>query len=97
MHGSRRKIPGKKSRPYIYDVKFLNLLGAPYTYDILRLTVKATYDILRLRVKATYDILRLTVKATYAAHVYVCIFLYKLVRSAGVHFPYMAYGFGVVG
>jgi hypothetical protein len=43
MHGSRSKIPSKKSRPYIYiyihDVKFLTLLGAPYIYDICRLRV----------------------------------------------------------
>jgi hypothetical protein len=39
MHGSRSKIPSKKSRPYIYDVKFLALLGAPYTNDISRLRV----------------------------------------------------------
>jgi hypothetical protein len=40
MHGSRSKIPSKKSRPYIY-IKFLALLGAPYIY---------IYDISRLRV-----------------------------------------------
>jgi hypothetical protein len=40
MHGSRRKVPSKKSRPYIYDVKFLALLGATYIYDISRLRVK---------------------------------------------------------
>jgi hypothetical protein len=40
MHGSRSKIPSKKSRPYIYDLKFLALLGAPYVYDISRLRVK---------------------------------------------------------
>jgi hypothetical protein len=37
------KISSKKSRPlyiYIYDVKFLALLGAPYIYDISRLRVK---------------------------------------------------------
>jgi hypothetical protein len=38
------KSPVKKSHPYIYiyDVKFLALLGAPYVYDIsrLRLTYK---------------------------------------------------------
>jgi hypothetical protein len=39
MHGSRSKIPSKKSRPYICDVKFLALLGAPYMYDISRLRV----------------------------------------------------------
>jgi hypothetical protein len=39
MHGSRSKIPSKKSRPYIYDVKFLALLGAPCIYDISRLRV----------------------------------------------------------
>jgi hypothetical protein len=39
MHGSRNKIPTKKSPSYIYDVKFLALLGAPYTYDISRLRV----------------------------------------------------------
>jgi hypothetical protein len=41
MHGSRSKISGKKSRPYIYNVKFLALLGAPYTriYDISTLRV----------------------------------------------------------
>jgi hypothetical protein len=37
MHGSRSKIPSEKSRPYIYYVKFLALLGAPYIYDISRL------------------------------------------------------------
>jgi hypothetical protein len=37
MHGSRSKIPSKKSRPYICDIKFLALLGAPY---ISRLRVK---------------------------------------------------------
>jgi hypothetical protein len=40
MHGSRNKIPSKKSRPYIYDVKILALLGAPDIYDISRLRVK---------------------------------------------------------
>jgi hypothetical protein len=44
MHGSRSKIPSKKSRPYIYDVKFLALLGAPYTYDIGRVRVKLNYS-----------------------------------------------------
>jgi hypothetical protein len=34
MHFSRSKITVKKSRPYIYDVKFLALLGATYIYDI---------------------------------------------------------------
>jgi hypothetical protein len=34
------KISNKKSRPYIYDVEFLALLGAPYIYDISRLRVK---------------------------------------------------------
>jgi hypothetical protein len=40
MHGSRSKVPSKKSGPYLYDVKFLALLGAPYIYDISRLRVK---------------------------------------------------------
>jgi hypothetical protein len=40
MHGSRSKIPSKKSRPYIHDVKFLALLRAPYIYDISKLRVK---------------------------------------------------------
>jgi hypothetical protein len=39
MHGSRSKILSKKSCPYIYDIKFLALLGAPYIYDISRLRV----------------------------------------------------------
>jgi hypothetical protein len=43
MHGSRSKIPSKKSRSYIYDVKFLALLGAPYIYIYI-------YDISRLKV-----------------------------------------------
>jgi hypothetical protein len=29
------KSPIKKSHPYIYDVKFLALLGAPYLYNIV--------------------------------------------------------------
>jgi hypothetical protein len=40
MHGSRSKFPSKKSHPYIYDVKFMALLGTPYIYDISRLRVK---------------------------------------------------------
>jgi hypothetical protein len=41
MHGLRSKIPSKISHPYIYiyDVKFLALLGTPYIYDISRLRV----------------------------------------------------------
>jgi hypothetical protein len=34
------KIPSKKFRSYIYDVKFLALLGALYMYDIIRLRVR---------------------------------------------------------
>jgi hypothetical protein len=40
MHGSRSKIPRRKSCPYIYDVKFLALLGDPYIYGIRMLRVK---------------------------------------------------------
>jgi hypothetical protein len=40
MLGSRSKIPSNKSRPCIYDVKFLALLGAPCIYDISKLRVK---------------------------------------------------------
>jgi hypothetical protein len=43
MHGSRSKISSKNSRPYIYDVKFLALLGASYIYDISRLRVNSFY------------------------------------------------------
>jgi hypothetical protein len=39
IHGSRSKIPSKITRPYIYEVKFLALLGAPYIYDVSRLRV----------------------------------------------------------
>jgi hypothetical protein len=51
MHGSRRKILNKKSRPYIYDVKFLALLGAPYIYGISWLRVKggATQSLLSFK------------------------------------------------
>jgi hypothetical protein len=42
MHGSRSKTPSKKSRPYIY-VKFLDLLGAAYIYDISRLRVNSVF------------------------------------------------------
>jgi hypothetical protein len=50
MHGSRSKIPSKKSRPYIhiYDVKFLALLGAPYIHDISRLRVNELRGVQRL-------------------------------------------------
>jgi hypothetical protein len=48
MHGSRSKIPSKKSRPYIYDVKFLALLGAPYVYDIRRLRVNFHHSVPRM-------------------------------------------------
>jgi hypothetical protein len=39
MYSSRSKTPSKMSRLYIYNVKFLALLGAPYIYDISRLRV----------------------------------------------------------
>jgi hypothetical protein len=42
------KIPSKKSRPYIYDIKILALLGAPYIYDISRLRVNKFYFIFSL-------------------------------------------------
>jgi hypothetical protein len=35
MRCSRSKIPSKKSRTYIYDFKFMALLGAPYIYQKL--------------------------------------------------------------
>jgi hypothetical protein len=44
MHGSRSKIPSKKSRPYIY-IKFLALLGAPYIHDISRLRVNLSQQV----------------------------------------------------
>jgi hypothetical protein len=48
MHGSISKIPSKKSRPYIYDVKFLALLGAPYIYIYI-------HAISRLRVNRLFS------------------------------------------
>jgi hypothetical protein len=45
IHGSRSTIPRKNLVHiyiYIYDVKFLALLGAQYIYDISRLRVKFT-------------------------------------------------------
>jgi hypothetical protein len=40
MNGSKRKIASKNLvHIYIYDVKFLTLLGAPYIYDISSLRV----------------------------------------------------------
>jgi hypothetical protein len=52
MYGSRSKIPSKKSHPYIYDVKFLALLGAPY--DISRLRVSRIF--FEIAVSLTYFI-----------------------------------------
>jgi hypothetical protein len=49
MHDSRSKISSKKSRPYIYDIKFLASLGAPYTYMYIYMYI---CDISRLRVKS---------------------------------------------
>jgi hypothetical protein len=43
IRGSRSKIPSNNLVHiyiYIYDVKFLALLGAPYIYNISRLRVK---------------------------------------------------------
>jgi hypothetical protein len=54
MHGSRSKIPSKKSRPEIYDVKFLALLGAPYIHDISRLKVKLFISWKNERIKNKY-------------------------------------------
>jgi hypothetical protein len=42
MHGSRNKVPSKKSRPYIYDVIFLALLGAPYIYIYIYIYIYMT-------------------------------------------------------
>jgi hypothetical protein len=53
MHGSRSKIPSKKSRPYIYDVKFLALLGAPYIHGISRLRVKNGHLLKRKQMTST--------------------------------------------
>jgi hypothetical protein len=54
MHGSRSKIPSKKSRPCMYDVKFLAVLGAPYIYDISRLRVnKALKNLLTVPASVT--------------------------------------------
>jgi hypothetical protein len=39
MHGLRSKIPNKKSHPYIYDVKFLALLGGSYMYVYIYMTL----------------------------------------------------------
>jgi hypothetical protein len=47
------KSPVKKSRPHIYDVKFLAVLGAPYIYDISRLRVKVGHYTARQRVRTT--------------------------------------------
>jgi hypothetical protein len=47
MHGSRSKIPSKKSRPYIYDFKLLALLGGPYIYNISRLRVTGDFNFLK--------------------------------------------------
>jgi hypothetical protein len=45
MQSSRSKIPSKNLvHIYIYDVKFLALLGAPYVYNINRLRVKNKKD-----------------------------------------------------
>jgi hypothetical protein len=54
MHGSRSKAPSEKSLPYVYNIKFLALLGAPYIYDIKFLALLGApyiYDISKLRVK----------------------------------------------
>jgi hypothetical protein len=50
VHGSGSKIPNKKSRPHIHDVKFLALLGAPYIYihDISRLRVKHVFYVINV-------------------------------------------------
>jgi hypothetical protein len=44
MHGSRSKVPSKKSCPCIHEVKFLAVLWAPYIYIYIYI-----YDISRLR------------------------------------------------
>jgi hypothetical protein len=36
--------PSSERRPYIHDVKFMALLGAPYIYDISRLRVNYVTD-----------------------------------------------------
>jgi hypothetical protein len=56
MYGSRSKIPSKKSRPYIHDVKFLTLLEAPYIYDISRLRVKHITHIFKLEAGSTITV-----------------------------------------
>jgi hypothetical protein len=58
MHGSRSKIPSEKFPPYIYDVKCLALLGAPYIYDIsgLRVTCRKNQREVRLKTELRMDI-----------------------------------------
>jgi hypothetical protein len=69
MHGSRSKIPTKKSRPYLYGVKFLALLGAPYVCMYVYIYIYI-YDISRLRVKHKYQaaitIVRMVTVISYA-------------------------------
>jgi hypothetical protein len=55
MNGSRSKIPTKNFRPYIYDVKFLALLGAPHTHTHTHIYIYI-YDLSKLRVKYMYNL-----------------------------------------
>jgi hypothetical protein len=52
MYGSRSKAPSKKSLPYIYDVKFLALLGAPYICDISSLRI----ELEDMKIKIYFDV-----------------------------------------
>jgi hypothetical protein len=78
MHGSRSKIPSKKSHPYIYDVKFLALLGAPYVYDISRLRVNTDWFLAYWSLRSCIElIIAILVIAMYEETV-IDMFIYKL-------------------
>jgi hypothetical protein len=87
MHGSRSKIPSKKSRPYIYththDVKYLVLLGAPYIYDISRLRVNSKctcgcliVDMYRM---VLYFVSICFIRLCVCVCVYICIYTYTYI------------------
>jgi hypothetical protein len=68
MHCSRSKIPRKKSRPYIYDVKFLSLLGAPYIYTS-RLRVNVSFESSTRTSEYSYCKLNIHILPSNASHV----------------------------
>jgi hypothetical protein len=89
----RSKIPSKKSRPYVYDVKFPALLGAPYIYNISRLRVKVKQNnrVLAVMLRSSKRVLWVMGMMTVEISACLCLLLYFPEPPSGLVFLPQAY------